>query len=155
MRIDCKHFGGSFMDAKIRLTLVLLMTVIIPSACESVALMPRPDIDPRTVGRNRAEPTADVDRETRDTARTEVVGTVQRVDNPRREIYLRTKDKNLLVFRYDPYAVVYDRDRDVPVEELRNGDEIAIRPRASSSSERYAGGIRMVDRNPAGAVREY
>ncbi len=81
---------------------------------------------------------------------------MQRIDITRREIYLRTPERNLLVFGYDPNAVVYDRDRDVPVEELRSGDEISVRPRVNAASERYADVIRKVDRRPdVGAGREY
>ena len=149
-----------YMNSKMRMTSVFIALLILPAACESVALMPRPDVDERTVGRNRFERAPEIGRSERESSRLaergEVTGTVQRIDITRREIYLRTPERNLLVFGYDPNAVVYDRDRDVPVEELRSGDEISVRPRVNAASERYADVIRKVDRRPdVGAGREY
>jgi hypothetical protein len=148
------------MNSRMRMTAVFIALLVIPTACESVALMPRPDIDARTVGRNRLERTPDSARSDRESSRVaergEITGTVQRIDITRREIYLRTPERNLLTFGYDPNAVVYDRDRDVPVEELRSGDEIAVRPRVNASTEHYADVIRMVNRKPdVSAGREY
>lgn len=118
------------------------------SGCESVALMPRPDIDQRDTvrGEPSREPLGarvgrDVDRNRR-----EVVGTVQRVDEARREIHLRTGDRNLMVLRYDPRTVVYDRDRTLTVADLRQGDEIATQPIREAGDDAYVDVIRMVDR---------
>lgn len=148
------------MNSNMRMTVVFIALLIIPAACESVALMPRPNIDERTVGRNRLDRPPDIGRSDREASRVaergEISGTVQRVDITRREIYLRTPERNLLVFGYEPNAVVYDRDRDVPVEELRSGDEIAVQPRVNAAAERYADVIRMVNRRPdVSAGREY
>jgi len=147
------------MNSRMRITVVFIALLILPAACESVALMPRPDIDERTVGRNRLERAPEIGRSDRESGRVagrgEVMGTVQRVDPTRREIYLRTPERNIVVFGYEPNAVFYDRDRDVPVDELRSGDEISVRPRANIS-ERIADVIRLVGRRPdVGAGREY
>ena len=134
------------MDSKIRMIGTLVCALGVVAGCESVALMPRPDVDDSRVIRNRAEP--DVDRVERERGRAsrEVTGTVQRVDAARREIHLRTAERNLVVFRYDPNTPVYDRDRDLSVNALRNGDEIAVQPRGNSDYEQYAEVIRMIDR---------
>lgn len=104
--------------------LVLLLTV----GCESVALMPRPDIDDRT----GSDSAAQQDRYARDRAaprpRGEVVGTVERVDDIRREIHLRTDDRRNVVLKYDPSTVVIDRDRQFSVVDLRSGDFVRAEP---------------------------
>lgn len=104
--------------------LVLLLT----AGCESVALMPRPDIDDRT----GSDSAAQQDRYARDRAaprpRGEVVGTVERVDDIRREIHLRTDDRRNVVLKYDPSTVVIDRDRQFSVVDLRSGDFVRAEP---------------------------
>ena len=147
------------MNAKFPMTIFLIIVLMIAAACESIALMPRPSIDD-TVDRNRIERSPEIgriDREpNRDIARDEIIGTVQRVDFTRRELHLRTRERNLLVFGYDRNAVVFDRDRDLPIEALRSGDQISVRPRASSVSERYADVIRLIDRrSEMGSYSEY
>jgi len=136
------------MDSKIRMIGTLVCALGVVAGCESVALMPRPDVDDSRVIRNRADREPDVDRVERERRRAsrEVTGTVQRVDAARREIHLRTAERNLVVFRYDPNTPVYDRDRDLSVNALRNGDEIAVQPRGNSDYEQYAEVIRMIDR---------
>jgi hypothetical protein len=58
--------------------------------CESVALMPRPDIDRSNIDRSEIERNRDV--RDRSLARDEIVGTVQRVDEGRGEIQRRTTE---------------------------------------------------------------
>jgi hypothetical protein len=118
------------------------------SACESVALMPRPDMDQRDTvrGQTSREPLSGRLEREPDRSKREVVGTVQRVDEARREIHLRTGDRNLMVLRYDPRTVVYDRDRTLAVADLRQGDEIAAQPFRNSGYDSYVDVIRMVDR---------
>jgi len=147
------------MNAKFHMTVLLIMVLTFAAACESIALMPRPSIDD-TVDRNRVDRSPEIGRierePNRDIARDEIIGTVQRVDFTRRELHLRTRERNLLVFGYDRNAVVYDRDRDLPIEALRSGDQVAVRPRASSLSERYADVIRLIDRrSELGSYNEY
>ena len=147
------------MNAKFPMMVFLIVVLMISAACESIALMPRPSIDD-TADRNRIERRPEIgrlDREpNRDIARDEIVGTVQRVDFTRRELHLRTRERNLLVFGYDRDAVVFDRDRDLPIEALRSGDQISVRPHASSVSERYADVIWLIDRrSEMGSYNEY
>ena len=102
--------------------------LLLAAGCESVALMPRPDIDDRA-GSSRA-PQQDLyarDREAQ-RPRGEVVGTVDRVDDIRREIYLRTDDRRNVVLKYDPSTVVIDRDRQFSVVDLRSGDFVRAEP---------------------------
>jgi hypothetical protein len=84
--------------------------------CESVALLSRPHVDD-AVNRNRSEPAREIGRV--DRARREISATVERVDEARREIHLRTETRNVRVFRYDSKTLVYDRERDLRVGDLR------------------------------------
>lgn len=134
------------MNSTFHIVATLVVGFVVVAGCESVALMPRPDVDETSVSRNRTDRDSGVNRVERERNRGEVTGIVQRVDEARREIHLRTGERDVIVFRYDPRTVVYDRDRNLPVEDLRSGDEIAVRPGASSGSEQYADIIRMIDR---------
>ena len=136
------------MNSKFYIVGTLVGGLLVVAGCESVALMPRPDVDEASVSRNRADRDSGLNRNgvERERDRGEVSGIVQRVDDGRREIHLRTGERDVIIFRYDPRTVVYDRDRDLPVEDLRSGDEIAVRFRASSGTEQYADIIRMIDR---------
>jgi hypothetical protein len=113
-------------------------------SCERVALMPRPDVDGSGTYRQQGDSARDTDRTRR--ASTEVVGIVERVDSSRKEIELRENDRrnSLVVLRYDPRTVAYDRDRALEVEDLRAGDQIAVK--MAPRGERYADVIRMLDR---------
>ena len=117
--------------------------------CESIALLPRPaiddradlsrrDLDRRELDR-RPEPRADIPRPQAD----EVTGTVQRVDQSRREIQLRTTDGRMTVIKYDPATVVYNREREMPVDDLRYGDLILIKVVKNNRGEQYADLIRL------------
>ena len=122
----------------------LMLPVITAWGCESIALMPRPDIDPRDVDR------AGIERgsEARDRAasRDEIVGTVQRVDGNRREIHLRTTEGRMAVVKYEPATLVYSRDREVRVDSLRAGDLVLVQLNRNARGEQYADVIRVDDR---------
>ena len=125
----------------------LIFVFILSAGCESVALMPRPDIAPRDTTRGQlSRETLSKTERSLDHDRREIVGTVQRVDETRREIHLRTGERNLVVLRYDPRTVIYDHDRTLTVADLRQGDEIATRPIPDSGYDTYVDIIRMVDR---------
>ncbi len=143
------------MKSKISVIGVIVFGLVGVAGCESVALMPRPDIDETGVSRSRADRQSDVGRFEResDRARGEVTGTVQRIDEARREIHLRTGERNVVVFRYDPKTLVYDRDRDFPVQDLRSGDEVVVRPSGGSGYEQYADVIRIIDRRSGASSR--
>jgi hypothetical protein len=53
------------------------------------------------------------------------IGTLQRIDDSRREILVRTRNE-VVPLKYGPRTVVYDRDRELRVADLRNCDEVSI-----------------------------
>lgn len=124
--------------------------LVLSAGCESIALLPRPTIDDRSDISRRDLDRGELDRrpETRgDVARPraidEVTGTVQKVDQNRREIQLRTTEGRMTVIKYDPATVVYNRDREMPVDDLRYGDLILIKVLKNNRGEHYADLIRI------------
>lgn len=126
-----------------------LLFLVSSVGCESIALLPRPAIDDRAdISRRdldrreldrRSAPRADIPRPQAD----EVTGTVQRVDQSRREIQLRTTEGRMIVIKYDPATVVYNREREMPVDDLRYGDLILIKVVKNNRGEQYADLIRL------------
>jgi hypothetical protein len=117
-----------------------LSLFIAVSGCESVALMPRPDVD-QTDSRR---PTYGQDQDSREREtrrRGEIVGTVERIDEVRREISVRTNDQRNVVLKIDPRTVVFDRDREFSVVDLRNGDVVRLEP----SRGDYVDVIRLIE----------
>jgi hypothetical protein len=129
------------------LLLVFLLTSI---GCESIALLPRPAIDDRgDVSRRdldragperRPENRAELPRQR---ATDEVTGTVQKVDQNRQEIQLRTTEGRMIVIKYDPATIVYNREREMPVDSLRYGDLILVKVVKNTRGEQYADLIRL------------
>jgi hypothetical protein len=139
---------------------LVLALIVALSGCESVALMPRPDVDRRD-GNQPDLSRRDVDRsdigrspeargEIRDRditgPRDEVVGTVERIDTARREIHLRTTEARMVTIKYDADLPVRSRERDFRVDSLRRGDLILVQVSRNSRGERYADLIRLNDR---------
>ncbi len=122
---------------------IALGAVTLMLGCESVALLPRDDVD-RRAGDRRDEGRRDRFDARRD--RDEVFGRVQDVDERRREIRLRTDDGRTSIVRYDSNTRVFDGNRDLRPEALRSGDEISVRLGRDLGGERYADEIRVVDR---------
>jgi hypothetical protein len=124
--------------------MMVLSVALASFGCESVALLPRADIDQRERG---GTPDANIGRTERNRNPTseEINGTVQRVDDSRREILVRTRNE-VVVVKYDPRTMVYDRDRELRVTDLRNGDEVTIQLGRDAGYDRYADVIRMNDR---------
>ena len=127
--------------------LVFLLTSI---GCESIALLPRPAIDDRSdISRRDSDRGAaerlPVTREElpRHRATDEVTGTVQKVDQNRQEIQLRTTEGRMIVIKYDPATVVYNREREMPVDSLRYGDLILVKVVKNTRGEQYADLIRL------------
>ena len=127
-----------------------LMFLVVSAGCESIALRPRPAIDDRADVSRRDLDRRDLERRPenraeipRSRAVDEVTGTVQKVDQNRREIQLRTTEGRLTVIKYDPATVVYNRDREMPVDELRYGDLILIKVVKNNRGEQYADLIRL------------
>jgi hypothetical protein len=155
------------MNSNLRLVYALLFPVLIAiSGCESIALMPRPDIDRRDgdradldrrdnsqsgIGRSR-DSLGDTQERDRNLARdqNDVVGTVERVDTVNREIYVRTTEARTVVIRYEQGLMVQNRDRDIPVASLQRGDLILVQVSRTPRGERYADLIRMNDRQDIG-----
>ena len=99
---------------EMKMMAVLLLGFLLTSTgCESIALLPRPAIDDRAdVSRRdldrrgterRPESRAELPRQA---ATDEVTGTVQKVDQNRQEIQLRTTEGRMIVIKYDPATVV-------------------------------------------------
>jgi hypothetical protein len=137
--------------------------ILAASGCESIALMPRPHID--DVPGSRAErergippdSRRDIPRDERDirrdSAREEVVGTVERVDAAKNEIQLRTTEARVVTIRYDPSTLVYSRDREVGIEAIRPRDLILARVSRGAAGEQFADVIRLNDRGDVGSRR--
>jgi hypothetical protein len=117
--------------------LVLLISVFIAVGCESIAVRPRPDVDRREIER-----TPDAG----DSAKTEIIGTVERVDKTKNEIQLRTTEAKVIVIKYDPATRVYSREREVGIEALRPRDLILVRVAKTPRGDQYADLIRLNDR---------
>jgi hypothetical protein len=109
--------------------------------CESVALLPREDIDRRSAADRR-----DDTRRDRFDAREEINGTVQDVDERRREIRLRTEAGRTSIVRYDANTRIYDGSRDLRPDSIRSGDEVSVRFGRDRGGEDYAAAIRVMDR---------
>jgi hypothetical protein len=131
--------------------LVLFPLIIGAAGCESIALMPRPDIDEPA---RRVERDRDIPRDSRSNVpRDEIVGTVERIDKGRNEIQLRTTDARVVTIKYDPSTLVYNRDREVGIDALLPRDLILARVSRGSGGEQYADVIRLNDRGDLGSRR--
>jgi hypothetical protein len=127
-----------------------LVFLVSSAGCESIALLPRPAIDDRADISRRDLDRRELDRGPesrgdveRPRATDEVTGTVQKVDQNRREIQLRTTEGRITVIKYDPATVVYNREREIPVDDLRYGDLILIKVVRNTRGEQYADLIRL------------
>ena len=124
-----------------RSRIILLGFIFTAVGCESIVVRPRPDVDRREIERTPAEPP-----DVRDSAKTEIIGTVERVDKTKNEIQLRTTEAKVIVIKYDPATLVYSRERQVGIEALRLRDLILVRVAKTSQGEQYADLIRLNDR---------
>lgn len=118
-----------------------VLTLFFAAGCEQIALLPRRDVDERPSYNETAGDRSARDRDRSVSPRGEVIGTVERVDDVRREIYLRTNDRRDVVLKYDPSTVVVDRDREFSVRDLRRGDLV----RAEPSRGEYVDVIRILE----------
>jgi hypothetical protein len=133
-----------------RMSVFLLFFLSTSIGCESIALMPRPAIDDRAdISRrdlDRGGPERAPENRAglpRQRATDEVTGTVQKVDQNRQEIQLRTTEGRMIVIKYDPATVVYNREREMPVDSLRYGDLILVKVVKNTRGEQYADLIRL------------
>ena len=142
-----------FLKLKAAAAVSSLVAALLTGGCESIALLPRQsiegslnrgDIDQRDRQRGSVDrqPESRTDLP-RDRAGDEVTGTVQKVDQNRREIHLRTTDARMVIIKYDPATVVYSRDQEIVVDSLRYGDLILVKVVKNSRGEQYADLIRV------------
>lgn len=126
-----------------------LLVVFVVVGCERIALRPRPaleELDRRTGAERREADRAATERADpprQRTAANEITGTVQKIDHERREIHLRSTEAKMMVIKYDPATMVYDRDREIRIDSLRYGDLILVRVIKNSLGEQYADLIRI------------
>jgi exosome complex RNA-binding protein Csl4 len=136
-------------NSRVKIIALAPLFLLSSAGCESIALLPRPAIDDRAdISRRdldrreldrRPEGRAEIPRRAAD----EVTGTVQKVDQTRREIQLRTTEGRMTVIKYDPATVVYNREREMPVDELRYGDLILVKVFKNNRGEQHADLIRL------------
>jgi hypothetical protein len=123
--------------------LVLLITIFTAVGCGSIAVPPQPDVDRREIERT---PPVERTPDLRDSAKVEIIGTVERVDKIKNEIQLRTTEAKVIVIKYDPATRVYSREREVGIEGLRLRDLILVRVAKTPRGDQYADLIRLNDR---------
>jgi hypothetical protein len=134
------------MMSKRTLIACALPLVLGASGCENIGLINWDDPDRRRVERDRDHR---ISRDSRDRnlGRDEVVGTVERVDDRNNELHIRTTEGRVTVVQFDSGTIVYDRDRELRVRDLRRGDQVLVRVDRNSRGDQYAGVIRMNDRS--------
>jgi hypothetical protein len=114
-------------------TLAALLFVGILSACENIALMPRPMIEAPDAAKN-------------------ISATVNGMDHNLREIYLRTANNQHYVVSYTAGTRVTSRDRQVSVNDLRPGDRIRAEVREGTGQRLFADEIQL-EGGGASAIR--
>src|SRR5262245_15895540 len=123
--------------------LVLLISIFTAVGCGSIAVTPQPEFDRREIERT---PTVERTPDVLDSAKTEIIGTVERVDKIKNEIQLRTTEAKVILIKYDPATLVYSRERQVGIEALRLRDLILVRVGKTPQGDQYADLIRLNDR---------
>ncbi len=132
------------ISRKLAIAVFLFSAIGFASACERIALMPRPEIDRqgRPIDRERDRGTNDEDRYL---SQNDIVGTVERIDHANKEIELHTTEGQVLVLKYDPGTLVYDREHDIGIDALRTRDQVRVRVARNARGEQYADTIRLND----------
>jgi hypothetical protein len=129
------------MDLPTRVRFALtgpFLLFFIISGCENIALFPRPNID-RIPDRSQTDLPRDLQGS--DPSHGEMIGTVERVDPARQEIYVRTSQGRTMVVRYDPQTGVFNGNRQLAASALRPGDLVRVQSTRSLDGE-YADVIR-------------
>lgn len=83
----------------------LLVALVV--GCESIALMPRPDIDAPDAPRS-------------------ITASINGIDQQLREVYLRTRNNQHYVVNYTNDTRITDRGRELSVSQLRVGDQVRV-----------------------------
>jgi hypothetical protein len=134
-----------------------ISSLLFALGCESVALMPRPTIDrpsdlpPASTARTDPLPIPPPATRDRDLARGDTSATVERVDDARQELYLRSGNGRIIVMRYDPRTVVLSEGQELSPSALRDGDLVRVQSTRSSAGEEYADVIR-IERLETGSI---
>jgi hypothetical protein len=115
-------------------TLAALLLLGSLSACENIALMPRPTIEAPDAAKN-------------------ISATVNGIDHNLREIYLRTANNQHYVVNYTAGTQVISRDRQVSPNDLRPGDRIRAEVREGSGRRLFADEIHLEGGGGASAIR--
>jgi hypothetical protein len=125
-----------FRSYRSALALVVpFVMLFVAAGCESVALFPRPDISRTDPDVRDLPPPVE-----------NIAGTVERIDESRRQIQLRTPGGQIRVVKYDPNTVVFNRDERLTVASLRSGDTVFVQVTGSPRGEQYVEVIRMDQR---------
>jgi predicted DNA-binding antitoxin AbrB/MazE fold protein len=95
-------------------------------ACEQIAIVGRPSIAPEGAYEG-----------------SDLVGEVERVDPRREEIVLRTRDGRTAVVSYERRSRVLYRGRELPLEDLRPGEQVAVRVRGGERGVAVADLVRI------------
>jgi hypothetical protein len=127
------------MSAVPRFLLLVSLSLFFLASCENVALFPRPDIDRRT-DLPRRDISGDIAE--RDLSPDEIFATVDRIDDVRQELYLRTAEGQTEVMKYDSNTLVASGNRDLSVSSLRPSDQVRVRSSSGVGGE-YADFIRI------------
>ena len=117
--------------------LVPLLVIFAALGCESIAPRPRPDTGQRAIERSP---------DGRESAKDEIIGTVEKINTASNEIQLRTTEAKVIVIKFDPATRVYSREREVGIQALRPRDLILVRVAKTPGGDQYADLIRLNDR---------
>ena len=134
----------------VQLGLTLFISALVTAwGCENVSLVGRETLDSSYGGRREIDRRYGNDygrdRFEDNWRRQQISGTVEAVDEQRREIRLRAQGDGLTLVRYDRHTRIFDGGRNLPVGSLRPGDQVSIQLDRSSSGEPYAYAIRVED----------
>ena len=113
--------------------LATLLFVGVLSACEHIALMPRPMIESPNAAKN-------------------ISATVNGIDHNLREIYLRTSNNQHYVVNYTAGTQVSSRERQASVNDLRPGDRVRAEVREGTGGRLFADEIQL-EGGGASAIR--
>lgn len=125
---------------------LLVGALVSVSGCESVGILGRDSVDGAADRRTGIERRGDFDRRdarTEASRRSEISGTVDRIDQRSREIHVRDDDGRTTTVRYDTGTRLSDGGRDMNIESLRPGDRVFIEIDRGSRGEQYADAIRL------------
>ena len=107
MRRRKLHAGVKSARVSFHKAVTSALLVAVLAGCESIALMPRPDIEAPNALRS-------------------ITGNIHGIDEQLRELYLRTPGNQHYVVNYTNETRVTDRRREVAIGGLRVGDQVRV-----------------------------